>query len=176
MSDYPTCMIPLGDDRYKCSKHGWVITAKVLPIHCNLCTKTVESGDEQPPSLVTQAWNLAASLAAFVADGCRTVTKDEYERRLGICDRCEHRDGSRCMKCGCYLPAKVRGRAWGCPIGKWGNKPDKRKCGEARRPPPQARPSGPVVAIVSRMLAARAGGQRSWNAITETLQAAGPAL
>lgn len=177
MSDYPPCMTSLGDDRFKCSKHGWVITATVLPIHCNLCSKPGESGDEQPPPIVVQAWNLAASLAAFVADGCRTVTKDEYERRLGVCDGCEHRDGSWCMKCGCYLPAKTRGRTWGCPIGKWGNKQTKRKCGEPRRrPPSQARPSGPVVAIVSRMLVARAGGEQSWNAIAETLQAAGFAV
>ena len=36
-------------------------------------------GPGHPPSLVRQAWNLARSLADFVADGCRTVTADEEE-------------------------------------------------------------------------------------------------
>ncbi len=32
-------------------------------------------GPGHPPSLVRQAWNLARSLADFVADGCKTVTR-----------------------------------------------------------------------------------------------------
>lgn len=74
----------------------------------------------QPPPLRRQAWNLAASLAAFVADGCRTVDAEEYERRLKVCDTCEHRRANRCLKCGCRLAWKARGRAFRCPIGKWG--------------------------------------------------------
>ena len=73
----------------------------------------------QPPSLVRQAWNLARSLADFVADGCRTVTADEYRARLEICDACDHRRHNRCMKCGCRLSLKAQGRAFKCPEAKW---------------------------------------------------------
>ena len=73
----------------------------------------------EPPSLRRQVWNLAASLAAFVADGLRTVDKEEYRQRLEICDRCNRRRGNRCLKCGCRFSLKARGRAFKCPLGKW---------------------------------------------------------
>jgi len=72
-----------------------------------------------PPPLLKQAWNLARSLADFVADGCKTVTADQYRRRLEICDACDQRRHNRCMKCGCRLSLKARGRAFTCTEGKW---------------------------------------------------------
>lgn len=75
--------------------------------------------DQRPPSLVRQAWNLAESLASFVADGCHLVTAEQYRQRLEICDACEARRDNRCMKCGCRLSLKARGRAFQCPAGKW---------------------------------------------------------
>lgn len=74
------------------------------------------------PTIAKMAWNLAGSLAAFVADGLTTVDADEYQRRLAICDACEERTGknaNRCAKCGCFIAAKAMGRAWTCPLGKW---------------------------------------------------------
>ena len=71
------------------------------------------------PGLARQAWNLASSLASFVADGCKTVTKQEYAARLEICDTCDRRRGNRCMECGCRLSLKARGRAFQCPLKKW---------------------------------------------------------
>jgi hypothetical protein len=81
--------------------------------------KPPSSSPRKPPPLPRQAWNLARSLADFVADGCRTVTPDEYRRRLEICDACDHRRANRCLKCGCRLSLKARGRAFQCPEGKW---------------------------------------------------------
>lgn len=71
------------------------------------------------PSLARQAWNLAESLAAFVADGLHLVDAAEYERRLSICDTCELRQDTRCARCGCRLALKARGRAFRCPDGRW---------------------------------------------------------
>lgn len=73
----------------------------------------------KPPRLARQVWNLAQSLADFVADGCKTVTKEQYALRLEICDACDQRRASRCMKCGCRLTLKARGRAFKCPAEKW---------------------------------------------------------
>ena len=58
-------------------------------------------------------------LADFVADGLKTVSKQEYEARLKICDACDQRRGNRCLVCGCRLSLKARGRAFQCPLGKW---------------------------------------------------------
>ena len=74
---------------------------------------------QKMPSLARQAWNLARSLADFVADGCKTVTREQYQARLEICDSCDHRRNNRCMKCGCRLSLKAQGRAFKCPAGKW---------------------------------------------------------
>jgi hypothetical protein len=74
---------------------------------------------QRPPGLARQAWNLAASLANFVADGCQTVTEQEYKKRLEICDTCDRRRGNRCLECGCRLSLKARGRAFQCPLNKW---------------------------------------------------------
>jgi len=60
-----------------------------------------ESKPQLPP-LTAQAWSLTKSLAAFVADGFGIVTKEEYTRRLSICDPCAERtDSGRCAACGC---------------------------------------------------------------------------
>jgi DNA-directed RNA polymerase subunit RPC12/RpoP len=73
------------------------------------------------PPLRRQAWNLASALAAFVADGCWTLTADQYRERLVVCDTCEHRRRNRCRKCGCRLAIKAKGRAFRCPEDRWPN-------------------------------------------------------
>jgi hypothetical protein len=72
-----------------------------------------------PPSLASRAWNLAAAVAAFVADGCQTVERETYEQRLRTCDTCDQRQEDFCLKCGCYLPIKAKWRLTQCPLGKW---------------------------------------------------------
>ena len=71
------------------------------------------------PPLHRRAWNLARSLADFLADGCTTVSKDEYAARLAICDTCDRRQRNGCLECGCWLAVKARGRAFQCPLDKW---------------------------------------------------------
>lgn len=71
------------------------------------------------PSVARRAWNLATSLASFAADGFQLVDKDEYERRLSICDACGMRKGNSCAACGCSLALKAKGRAFQCPLGWW---------------------------------------------------------
>ncbi len=77
------------------------------------------SNPGRPPRLPSQAWNLTKALAAFVADGLKTVSKQAYQQRLEICDGCDRRRGNRCLACGCRLSLKARGRAFQCPLGKW---------------------------------------------------------
>jgi hypothetical protein len=80
---------------------------------------TMRDTSRFPPPLWLQAWSLAGSLAAFLADGCRTVPQAEYEERLALCDACDRRRGVRCTACNCILPLKARGRAMLCPLDKW---------------------------------------------------------
>lgn len=71
------------------------------------------------PSLFQQVWNLARALTDFVGDGCETVSPDQYEQRLQICDTCPERQENRCNVCGCFLNVKAQGRAFTCPLNKW---------------------------------------------------------
>lgn len=57
----------------------------------------------------------AEAVAAFVADGCLTVDRDEYETRLRICESCTRRAGLKCGLCGCFIHVKARGRVFQCP-------------------------------------------------------------
>jgi hypothetical protein len=80
------------------------------------------------PTIHTQAWNLAKAVAAFVADGCKTLPAEEYQARLASCDTCVppdgYRVGNRCSKCGCRLSLKAQGRAFKCPAGRWSETTD----------------------------------------------------
>ena len=49
---------------------------------------TASAAPNDFPPLTTQAWNLLRAVAGFVADGCTTVTPEQYRRRLEICDTC----------------------------------------------------------------------------------------
>lgn len=71
------------------------------------------------PGVISQAWSLTQAMTAFVADGCRTLSAEEYQARLTVCDGCDRRRGNRCMECGCRLSMKARGRAFHCPLNKW---------------------------------------------------------
>ena len=110
------------DGRWKCSVCGYECSTRFFKV----CSEVAVS-ELRPPSIPKRAWNLAVSLAAFVADGCKTVDKEEYERRLHICDECEFRSSTRCLKCGCNLSLKAKGRAFKCPIGKWNVSTDTNK-------------------------------------------------
>ena len=75
--------------------------------------------EQKPPAFPKQVWNFARALSAFVADGLTTVTEQQYKERLAVCEQCNYRKDNRCLKCGCQLLWKARGRAFTCPVGKW---------------------------------------------------------
>ena len=47
------------------------------------------------------------------------VTHEEQNRRLVICGSCEHKSGTRCNLCRCFLSYKTKLANSECPIGKW---------------------------------------------------------
>ena len=105
----------LPDGRWRCPYCGDTSARRVL----KFCGGQNEGIGERPPSLTMRAWSLAGALALFAADGFQRVPRDEYERRLGICDGCDQRKNNSCQKCGCNLTAKAAGRVFQCPLGKW---------------------------------------------------------
>ena len=53
----------------------------------------------------------------------KSVSKEEYRRRLNICDVCPHRRGNRCGLCGCNLALRATKQAWTCDAGHWDGVP-----------------------------------------------------
>lgn len=72
-----------------------------------------------------KVWAFIKAVQEFVADGCQTVSREEYAARLLICQHCPSgkRDGLACSSerggCGCNVHLKAAGRAWDCPSGHW---------------------------------------------------------
>lgn len=60
----------------------------------------------------------------FVADGCRTASKEQYAERLEICEPCDRRVGLSCGECGCWLRPKAKMRTEKCPLSKWSENSD----------------------------------------------------
>ena len=67
----------------------------------------------------SKPWNLLKSMRDFVADGCRTLSLEDYRARLMVCTYCDKRERNTCSICGCHLNLKARGRAFKCPLDKW---------------------------------------------------------
>ena len=111
------CKVIKTPEGYQCQVCGYT-SARRFYKNCK-GEGNLDLGEVTMPPITRQAWNLALSLADFVADGCKLVTAEEYAARLAVCDLCEHRRETRCLKCGCNLALKARGRAFKCPEDKW---------------------------------------------------------
>ena len=81
--------------------------------------------ENQYPSIKEQAKNLGDLFKAVATDTVQGksifASSEEQEKRISICDTCEHNDkeSNRCRECGCYLKTKVTIAAAWCPIKKW---------------------------------------------------------
>ena len=82
--------------------------------------------ESEYPSLPKQGENLAKFAFDLIK---HTITSQEaflvsdevVEKRIKICQKCEHYDMTqhRCKECGCFLGIKSRMAPESCPIGLW---------------------------------------------------------
>lgn len=75
------------------------------------------------PSLIERGKNLANDVSFWVKKGFPMVQLEKSEQRLGICKSCEFYQQSKCLKCGCFMPWKVKFATVRCPAGKWDREP-----------------------------------------------------
>lgn len=79
------------------------------------------------PSLRIRIMNFVQALAGHVANGMQTVSTQEAERRLSVCEtnECGHFTGTHCSHCGCPVNNEdifINKIAWDsskCPVEKW---------------------------------------------------------
>ncbi|MFO0745522.1 MAG: DUF6171 family protein [Myxococcota bacterium] len=131
---FPTCRHrgqSLSADTYMCVHPQVFMPDGVDLASCMRCAEVGKFCDREPvvverqefrtkdPSQRSRPWNLVKSLADFVADGCKTLSHEDYRARLLVCTHCDQRRDNTCNVCGCYLSLKARGRAFKCPLDKW---------------------------------------------------------
>ena len=79
---------------------------------------------ESFPSVFQQARNLAKQAwlsGVDVAKGKPLLsTAEKANERIKICNGCEFFKEDRCVKCGCFMNAKIHLESSRCPINKWG--------------------------------------------------------
>ena len=78
-----------------------------------------EEGIRAFPPLRIQAATFIQAAKQYVQGGFATVPDEIHTQRLQFCEVCEHLQGSRCVKCGCYMPAKTWLPTQHCPVGLW---------------------------------------------------------
>ena len=78
------------------------------------------------PGALKTAGNFAGAVAAetaAISKGNLSVSSDQKEGRLAVCQECPERIGdgtsARCSICNCFLVVKAGWRSQSCPLGKW---------------------------------------------------------
>ena len=95
MQNHPTCMNQIGDNRYRCSRYGFVVETTVFPIRC-ACPDT-RSVDAE-----TMEFDLVAETKRRIWQWMERIDPTDEERaaiaeRLERClTECEHYTGGVC--------------------------------------------------------------------------------
>lgn len=71
------------------------------------------------PRIARRVWNLAEAIRGYHTEDGLWTSREEYARRISICDVCEYRINTSCQKCGCSLALKAKGAGFRCPEGRW---------------------------------------------------------
>lgn len=68
---------------------------------------------------IRHVMSFAQAAIRFIGDGMKTVSNEERQRRINICNACPMKSGNRCGICTCDLAAKAAMRLEQCPVSKW---------------------------------------------------------
>lgn len=57
----------------------------------------------------------------YIAEGCPPTPKDEYDKRIEICNACPSiiHETFKCSECGCPMAKKAKRQTAVCPLNKW---------------------------------------------------------
>lgn len=69
MSNIPSCLVDLGDNRYQCSVHGFTFTATVFPVNCNCERMGEEPSADFRPAIKGTGDYLHDAILKWVGEG-----------------------------------------------------------------------------------------------------------
>lgn len=102
-----TCSFIKYEDKYACEYCGYVVTNTNVVKKCDV---------EADPNIIR---DFTKALVIHAKSGFQKATEEEKQRRLDICDECEHLIGSKCELCNCFVKLKTKWATTQCPIKKW---------------------------------------------------------
>lgn len=93
----PTCLIPIGGVKYKCSHFGFVVEIldAGIQVHCNLCNnraideESIKPAAEKLGVSLSDVGHYAQALARWTADGYPELTPEEAAARDLVCVNCD---------------------------------------------------------------------------------------
>jgi len=75
------------------------------------------------PGASAMARNLAGTVLMAmrhaISEGAVLAHEDVVRSRIGICDLCDRKSGTRCKECGCFITLKTAILVAECPLHKW---------------------------------------------------------
>jgi hypothetical protein len=117
-----SCNVDFNDGCSRCPKNKWQTFSCYENNYKH--DNAFDEKNTKDPNVLKLTSNFADAsikeLISFVR-GDKSISKEEKEKRMKICESCVFFDNSskRCKKCGCFLLIKTAWRTQTCPIGKW---------------------------------------------------------
>jgi hypothetical protein len=104
-------------DEKKSSKGVKIVEHKLKELHeLKQDEKKVE---KKKPSVAEMTWSFTSAMKDFAKSGFETVNKEDYDKRVEICNICPWRDNMTCTKCGCFINLKAKIKESKCPDDRW---------------------------------------------------------
>ena len=111
-----------------CPRYGWMRGYRY-----DICQGKIQSESRdvlldsfiqvQEPNLITKVTNLTNSLIDYALKGFQNVTKESYQHRLDVCDKCEFCKKEdvlwTCLSCGCNVKIAAAIATKDCPLNRW---------------------------------------------------------
>jgi hypothetical protein len=117
---------PFECPRHQCVKtEHWHMLCRTRADYVRLWEEGRGPGQHRPdePGLLQKTINFAEAAARHLANGCRQVSDEVYERRISMCRACPSLDAEHMMcrefDCGCWVERKARWASEECPLQKW---------------------------------------------------------
>ena len=72
-------------------------------------------------SILQMIKNYSVDTWDYITEGCPPTPKDEYNKRIEICNNCPSiiHETFKCSVCGCPMAKKAKRQTSNCPLGKW---------------------------------------------------------
>lgn len=102
----------IADNTHQCIQCGFTIKVKEV-------SERIYRNCTAEPGVIAKGIDLIKTVGEWVQQGMPITAPVDVNKRLEICNACEHYDNGTCKLCGCGMSIKARMETAHCPINKW---------------------------------------------------------